>query len=173
MLRTVSDTDESVAMEACEFWSALAGDDRYRNVVSNQLSELLPLLISRLTLSEAQLQRERADAEAEATGDKKLDFKPVHRRAGSSEEGSAEVEAQWTLRMEAALLLDNIGLSFDPSIVLRAALPSIETCLKDSDVWRREAGMLALGALSKGCMDALGEYLPQLFPFFLQVNYFN
>ena len=33
----------------------------------------------------------------------------------------------------------------------------------------RESGMLALGALSTGCLAEMGQYLPQLFPFLIQV----
>lgn len=60
--------------------------------------------------------------------------------------------------------------TFEPSFVLTAALPAVEACLRSvDDVWAREAGMLALGALSKGCLDQLAPYLPQLYPCFLQV----
>ena len=39
----------------------------------------------------------------------------------------------------------------------------------EDGVWQRESGMLALGALSTGCLIEMGQYLPQLFPFLVQV----
>lgn len=173
MLNTVLDPVEAVAIVACEFWGNLVDDNEQRHIIVQHLGSLIPSLVARLTYSEEQLLRERYHAEAENSGEKKLLFKPVHSRGGG-EGGSAErrdeeeLENQWTLRMQAALVLDSIGMNYEPRMVLSVALPCIETRLKDSDsVWVREAGMLALGALSKGCINEMSLYLPSIFPFFV------
>ena len=159
MLSAVLDPDESVAIVACEFWGNLIEDDQHRLLVTSDqhLSVLIPHLIARLTYSEEQLLRERYNAEAENRGEKKLLFKPVHTRSEGGADGSdsaAErrdeeaLENQWTLRMQAASVLDNIGLFYNQHDVLSVALPCIEMRLKDSqNVWQREAGMLALGGI--------------------------
>jgi hypothetical protein len=54
--------------------------------------------------------------------------------------------------------------------VLAAALPKVQLCLQDANALGRESGMLALGALSTGCMDEMAVYLPQLFPLLIQVK---
>lgn len=124
MLLMLQDLDESVAIEACDFWGSLAESSTglFRSLVEKHLRELLPLLVSRMRLTEAQMRQERADAVAEASGEKEVLFRPIHRRGdggisnregdddgiGSNHEGDAS--GCWTLRMEAARLLDGIGM---------------------------------------------------------------
>ena len=163
MLHSVNDNNENVAMEACEFWSMCIEEERFQTVIIEYILQLIPILIIRLRLSEAQLLQERADAEAEATGEKRLQFKPIHHRTSSSNGGhnsdqnddnggghnydqELELSSQWTIRKECALLLDCISINYKPNIILSVALPVIESQLKCSDdVWAREAAMLALG----------------------------
>lgn len=76
--------------------------------------------------------------------------------------------SKWTLRKQAALLLDTIAVSsIDTNEILTYALPCIQECFQHSNILIKESGMLALGALSNGCLDAMLPYIPQLFPFFL------
>jgi hypothetical protein len=44
-----------VAMEACEFWSALSDDNDAHGVLQSHLATLIPSLISRLQLKEEQI----------------------------------------------------------------------------------------------------------------------
>lgn len=173
MLQAVLDPEETVAIEACEFWAVISQSTDTQAAMSPHLQVLVPSLISRLRLNVEQLQQERADEEAEASGEKRLDIKPVHHRGedqrADSDSDQEEVASRWTLRKEAALLLDNIAVAFDEKMVLSHALPAIQECLSQTvDVWRKEGGLLALGALSTGSMDSMLEYLPQLFPFLIQ-----
>lgn len=39
--------------------------------------------------------------------------------------------------------------------------------LSSTNVWERESGLLALGALSHGCEDALSYYTPHILPFLI------
>lgn len=58
-------------------------------------------------------------------------------------------------------------MDFEPSLVLEAALPSIQSRLQSPDVWVRESALLALGALANGCRDEMSSHLNDLFPFLL------
>ena len=69
-----------VAMEACEFWSVLSDDNDAHVVLQSHLSILIPSLISRLQLKEEQILQERIEEEAHASGEKEINFKPIHRR---------------------------------------------------------------------------------------------
>lgn len=168
MLSALEDADESVAMESCDFWQVLLdhGQDM-EAAVTSQLPGLIPRLMRAMRLSEEQLQQERDDEEQEATGEKKLNFKPVHHRGERSQADDGET-SQWYLRKAAALLLDNIATAF-PEAVSPCALPTTFAQMQSADVWEREAGMLALGALSTGCLNEMTPHLPQIFPFLLQV----
>jgi hypothetical protein len=97
-----------------------------------------------------------------------------------SEEEEEVVSAKWTLRKQAALVLDNLAVTFSAALVLPHALAAIQLKLQagaggsgSAEVWVRESGMLALGALSTGCLVEMGQYLPQLFPFLIQVKLEN
>ena len=67
-------------MEACEFWSALSDDNDAHVVLQSHLGTLIPSLISRLQLKEEQILQERIEEEAHASGEKEINFKPIHRR---------------------------------------------------------------------------------------------
>jgi len=146
---------------------------------------------------------ERLEEEAQASGEKEITFRQIHRRGGGGGGGRGrdddgddeeEASAKWTLRKQAALVLDNLAVTLSAAAVLPHALPAIQHKLQaptsaaaapapaaaatpgshghvpgpDDGVWQRESGMLALGALSTGCMHDMGPYLPQLFPFLVQ-----
>jgi hypothetical protein len=63
---------------------------------------------------------------------------------------NAELSARWTLRKQAALLLDTVAQSFPAGEVLPPALARIQACFQDGSALVRESGVLALGALSTG-----------------------
>jgi transportin-1 len=118
------------------------------------------------------MEQERVDEEEESSGEKELNLRPMHHRAAGSSDDAAkeesELSARWTLRKQAALTLDNVALSFPPADILSFALPKIQESFQSGDVLVRESGMLALGALSSGCLDDMADYIPQLFPFLIQ-----
>ena len=187
LLKSILDVDEGVAMEACEFWSVLSDNTDAHAVVRTHMPMLIPHLISRLTLTQEQIMLERIEEEAQASGEQEINFKPIHRRGSGGkgdEDDEEEASAKWTLRKQAALVLDNLAVTFSAAAVLPHALPAIQLKLQapvaaapsssshvpgpEDGVWERESGMLALGALSTGCLKEMGQYLPQLFPFLVQ-----
>lgn len=52
MLLRTQDTDESVALEACEFWLSLAEQPICRDVLSPYLPRLVPILVHGMKYSE-------------------------------------------------------------------------------------------------------------------------
>lgn len=188
MVNAVRDKDDTVAMEACEFWTVLVDEKHLAEHMVSHLPSLLPSLISRMHLTVEQITQERTDEIQEASGEKQLTvLKPIHHKVGRDsadldEREEKEAMARWTLRKSAASLFDTIGCSFMPNLVLPSALPAIFTLLQMSSdevarrevgvdaVWARETGILALGALSTGSIkdDLMRRSLPQIFAFLFQ-----
>jgi len=183
MLAALADAEESVAIEACDFWMALLtqGQD-IQMAMRAYLPELIRNLIRRLYLTSEQMEQERIDEEEESTGEKELSIKPIHHRSGGSARGGggsqareeSELSSKWTLRKQAALTLDQLCCVVPASEVLPLALPPIQSCLATDNTHSleatlvKESGMLALGALATGCLQDMIQYLPSLFPFLIQ-----
>lgn len=52
MLQRTQDADESVALEACEFWLSLAEQQICRQVLTGHLQQLVPVLVKGMKYSE-------------------------------------------------------------------------------------------------------------------------
>lgn len=174
MLQALLDSVEGVAVEACEFWLVLLENGETKRVLMGYLKPLVENLISRLILTQEQMEQERIDEEEESSGEKDLNIKPLHHRSNNEPSDPDEFQqnndlsSKWTLRKQAALTLDNIAVSIPSNEVLSFALPKIQECFQSENVLIKESGMLALGALSTGCVEAMEVYIPQLFPFWIQ-----
>jgi transportin-1 len=75
---------------------------------------------------------------------------------------------RWTVRRASASALDSLAEVYGDAL-LPVILPELQARLSaagDSDAaWRaREVGVLALGAISTGCLDAMAGHAPQLWP---------
>ncbi len=198
-LGATQDSDEEVAMEACEFWLCMldgAGeedgdeedDDGFHTApradggqgqggsqVLPLLPRLIPALISRMQLPEEQVIAEREQERAEAQGAREVNMKPMHYRAKRDDDDSEEEAeggrggaaggdgdddgvAKFTVRRRSAAVLDRVGEYFSAEFVFPLALPIIQGLLaSQTSVWERESGLMALGALAAGCMEALRE----------------
>jgi hypothetical protein len=136
-------------------------------------------LPSSLSVSDLfQIEYDREEEEAEDTGDKEISFKPIHYRSRATassesdedeqgEGGSDEFSSTWTVRKEAARVLDIVSCAIPPDITLSIALPILQQNLASVNVWTIEAGILGLGTLSRGCSDEIAPILPELLPFLL------
>lgn len=180
MLNSLLDNEESVAKESCEFWKSMlenidAGIAPPTSV-SKHFNVLIPNILSRMKLTEDQIIQDRADADAEASGEKKiLNVSPVYTQHGLSREDQQalvaeeeELSSEYTIRKTCANILDAIGCLFDSKEVLDVALPLISTLFQSPDAWVRESGLLAFGALSNGCMKLMGPFMPGILPFFVK-----
>ncbi|KAJ1409763.1 armadillo-type protein, partial [Ochromonadaceae sp. CCMP2298] len=176
MLVALQDSEESVAIEGCEFWAVVLEQPDTKRAMLPALGALVQRLVQRLYLTSEQMESDRIDEEEEAAGEKELNLRPMHHRPSGGEGGelgddakeNSELSAKWTLRKQAALLLDTVGISFPAQEVLSCALPTIQELFQSQDVLVRESGMLALGALSTGCLEAMLPHLGSIFPFLLQ-----
>ena len=229
-LMAAQDNDENIAMEACEFWLCLMDDcsdgpafdsyngnnqDKQNNnsgaaengiaILFHYLHRLIPILISRMQLTEQQVQLDRENDIAEAAGKKEIDMKPMHYRGqhgkknghgggsnknnnnggnengdddddddddgGGNEGGNCdedEATVRYTVRKRSAAVLDRIGECYDPACILPIALPIIQQLLASTtSCWERESGLMALGAIASGCMEALRNAIDSFFPFLL------
>lgn len=172
MVKAICDLDDNVAIESCEFWFVIIENVDFQGVMIQYFHELIPNLISRLRLKEEQMLQERADEIAEATGEKAVILKPRHHRNKFDAQEEEDVTSNYTLRKRAALLLDNIGETFNYQIIIQPAIQATLLLLSRTDdsneaIWDHESGTLALGAMST-CFLHMNEQLPQVFSLFLQ-----
>ncbi|KAK9476078.1 armadillo-type protein [Lipomyces japonicus] len=75
--------------------------------------------------------------------------------------------SEWTLRKCSASALDMLSAQFKHEI-LDFALPVLKDNLQSPQWPVREATILAYGAISEGCVDGLGPFLPAAIPYFVQ-----
>lgn len=75
-------------------------------------------------------------------------------------------EDLWNLRKCSAAALDTFATHFHAR-VFEVTLPYLKDNLNHSDWANREAAVLALGAISVGCMDVVQPNLPDLVPFLI------
>jgi hypothetical protein len=171
MLSALEDVDESVAVEAADFWLALVGQPAAHEALVQYLPRLLPTCLSRLPLTQQQMEREREDDEAQAEGSKSISF--AHPR-GARGGGAEDADVQITVRKQCAFLLDSLGVAF-PQLTFYTVAPLLWAALQQAGTagpgegasLAREASILALGALAHGCREQLGEGLPSLLPLVL------
>lgn len=95
-----------------------------------------------------QIEFDRSEEEAEDTGEKEINFKPIHYSSRSStredgdnrEDGGESETSMWTVRREAARVLDVIACAVPADVTLSIALPVLQSNLQTGDVWVMEAG---------------------------------
>ena len=89
MLNAMSDEDDEVVMEACEFWTIYCeeGDEAY-SVLDKYLPQLLPILINKMTYSDEELMDLPVDNVADAhVADRTEDIAPQHMKKNNDEGG--------------------------------------------------------------------------------------
>jgi len=77
-------------------------------------------------------------------------------------------EREWSLRTCSAAALDTLSVAYPNDDILPHLLPVLQQSLGHVDPWIREAGVLALGAVSSGCYQQLGVHMSQLHPFLME-----
>eukprot|EP00984_Skeletonema_dohrnii_P034998 scaffold34593_cov122-Skeletonema_dohrnii-CCMP3373.AAC.5 len=190
MLTATSDSDPSVALEACDFWLTFASldedsyDDEMMGCVAQSLPQLLPVLLKGMVYPPDKIEELLEDNAIDERGgdDRQQDLAPVFHSAktkgqydsddddsegGGSDDEMDDDDGEWSLRKCSAASLDSLAGIFGASYVLPPLLPALQEGLRHSDQWFREASILALGAISDGCMAEITPHLPQLHPFLL------
>lgn len=87
MLHTTQDEDESVALEACEFWSVIAEQKSFQPILTEFLPELIPVLINGMIYTEMDLVLLDGEEDDSMVPDHAKDLKP---RFYSSKRGAVE-----------------------------------------------------------------------------------
>ncbi|KAL0393479.1 UNVERIFIED_CONTAM: Transportin-1 [Sesamum latifolium] len=173
MLIVNKDTDEEVALEACEFWSAYCEAELPPENLREFLPRLIPILLSNMAYADD----DESLLEAEEDGslpDRDQDLKP--RFHSSRFHGSEDVEDEdddivnvWNLRKCSAAALDFLSNVFGDEI-LPTLMPIVQAKLSATgdEAWKdREAAVLALGAVGEGCINGLYPHLPQIVAFLI------
>ncbi|KAI3914033.1 hypothetical protein MKW98_010845 [Papaver atlanticum] len=173
MLRANKDTDEEVALEACEFWSAYSEAQLQSDSLRDFLPRLIPALLSNMVYSEDDESLVDAD-EDESFPDRDQDLKPRFHASrfhgGDNEENDDDdIVNIWNLRKCSAAALDVLSNVYAEAI-LPTLMPLIQAKLATTDdvTWKeREAAVLALGAIAEGCFAGLYPHLSEVVQFLI------
>ena len=180
MLQRTQDSEESVALEATEFWLALAEHPQSADLLLPHLERVVPVLIRGMRYTERDLASLIGTSEEDGlVPDREEDIKPrFHRARGaiadaSSTEGSdseddhsSEDASEWSIRKCSAAALDLLAGTM-PDQLLPVLLPILKEVLFHAEWELRESGVLALGAVAGGCIAGLSQHLPDLVPFLI------
>lgn len=162
----MKDSDDTVALEACEFWLTFAEEASLKDQLKRYLSQVAPLLLDGMVYSEYDLLWLDSDEQDEAVPDKEQDIKPktysskTHAQT-SIEDPSSSTQAQAHKSREAADLdedEDDYDEDFDDEDEDGAGEWNLRKC---------SAAALDVMALSFG-----GELLEILLPY-LQLKLFD
>ncbi|KHF99699.1 Transportin-1 [Gossypium arboreum] len=173
MLQVNKDTDDEVALEACEFWSAYCDAQLPPEILREYLPRLIPILLSNMAYADDDESLAEAE-EDESLPDRDQDLKP--RFHTSRFHGSEDAEDDdddsfnvWNLRKCSAAALDVLSNVFGDEI-LPTLMPIIQAKLAATgdEAWKdREAAVLALGAVGEGCINGLYPHLSEIVAFLI------
>lgn len=186
ILSSTADSNEEVALEACEFWLVFASLDEtmctaeMMAVIESLLPTLLPTLVKAMVYSEEKKEEllEQNQEDEQQSDDRAQDVAPVFHKSkakggakddddSDDEDDNYDDEKEWSLRTCAAASLDSLASGYSAEKTLPILLPILQECLSHADPWIREAGILALGAIEEGCAGEMYEHLNQLHPFLM------
>ncbi|KAF5443757.1 hypothetical protein F2P56_036291 [Juglans regia] len=173
MLQVNKDTDDEVALEACEFWSAYCDAQLPLGNLREFLPRLVPVLLSNMVYADD----DESIVDAEEDGslpDRDQDLKPrfhSSRFHGSdnAEDDDDDIVNVWNLRKCSAAALDILSNVFGDEI-LPTLMPIVQVNLSNTDdtAWKdREAAVLALGAIAEGCIHGLYPHLSEIVTFLI------
>ncbi|XP_033636471.1 transportin-1-like isoform X1 [Asterias rubens] len=187
LLRT-QDPDESVALEACEFWLTLAEQPICREVLAVHLSRLVPVLVRGMKYSEIDIILLKGDVEEDdMIPDNEQDIKPrFHKSKTHAQQHSVEEDdddtgddsgsdygmddddalSDWNLRKCSAAALDVLANVFRDDL-MPVLLPILKETLFHPEWEVKESGILVLGAIAEGCANGMVAHLPELIPFLI------
>lgn len=189
MLMRTQDSDETVALEACEFWLSLADQPICKEALTQHLSRLLPILMQRMRYSELDIILLKGDVEEDdMIPDREEDIKPMFHRVRNARIVKSDSDpnknlneddpnfeddfdddnasTEWNLRKCSAAALDVLASVFHDDL-LPVVLPILRETLFHQEWENKEAAILALGAISEGCMHGMLPHLPQLVPYLI------
>lgn len=182
-LHTISEAEEEVALEACEFLLSLATGDLEPQIFIPYLPLILPVLLKNMVYSEMDIAMMDNSDDADEE-DKDEDIKPTvakinralndHSSKGvkanedededDEEDEDGDFSTEWNLRKCSAATLDVLA-SVSPEQVLEIILPILKENIVSTEWPIREASILAFGAIAEGGIEFASKQLPELVPF--------
>uniref|UniRef100_A0A0N4U2Z0 Transportin-1 n=1 Tax=Dracunculus medinensis TaxID=318479 RepID=A0A0N4U2Z0_DRAME len=174
MLIKTQDGNQLTALEACEFWLALADNSQVcKHTLLPYLPRLIPVLVRCMRYSPDDLILLKADVEDDsAIPDRQEDIRlfPFNEIFEESMDDDDDFDddssMEWNLRKCSAASLDVLSGIFGDEF-LPVLLPILRETLTNEDWLIKESGILALGAVAEGCMAGIKPHLPQLIPFLI------
>lgn len=175
-LHSINESEDEVALEACEFLLSLATSEIPPELIQPHLSNVLPVLLKSMVYSEMDifLMDNKDDADVE---DRDEDIKPTNAKIKDThnaknddeeeEDEDGDFSTEWNLRKCSAATLD-VLTSVLPSEVLQIALPILRENIVSEQWPIREAATLAFGAVAEGGIEFASQQLPALVPFLVE-----
>ena len=187
MLSTTADVHSDVALESCEFWLTFASLDNtvittpMMQAVQSLFPQLIPSLVKCLVYPGEKIEEliERNAIDEHQGEDRAQDIAPIFHRSKAKgggrdddeddddDDDDDDFDNEWTLRTCAAASLDSLASLYSNDAVLPHLLPALQESLKHNNPWVREAGILALGAVSHGCGTLMARHMSQLYPYLI------
>ncbi|TMS32640.1 hypothetical protein L596_000457 [Steinernema carpocapsae] len=188
ILHKTEDENEETALEACEFWLALAENTEVcMDAVKPILPTLVPILVKCMRYSPHDIVLLKGDEDDFMVPDKDQDIKPRFHRAKThvqkhnmdgensipsgedDDDGDDDDEdsmTEWNLRKCSAASLDVMSGIFGDEFLV-TLLPILREILFHERWEIKESGILALGAVAEGCMNGITPHLPELIPYLI------
>lgn len=186
MILRTQDEDETVALEACEFWLVLADQDICYQVLKSHVNTLIPVLVRCMKYSELDIILLKGDVEEDQNvPDREEDIRPRFHRTTRMHGTDQKIDDQmneddefdtdkdedsvseWNLRKCSAAGLDVLSNVFHDEI-LEVLLPILKETLFHQNWEVKESGILVLGAVAEGCYQGLTAHLNELIPYLIQ-----
>lgn len=101
MLLRTQDEDETVALEACEFWLVLADQQLCLDVLKNHINTLIPVLVRSMKYSELDIILLKGDTDEDQNiPDKEEDIKPRFHRTSRMHTNVKQKDENGAVNME-------------------------------------------------------------------------
>lgn len=165
----VKTQDENVSLTASEFWHILAEQAICKEVLTPFLPKLVPVLVTNMKLTDMDIALLKGDIDDENIEDRDEDIKPKFHKSKNDdiESDDEEMLGSWNIRKSNAAALDTFAHIFKNDI-LPFVLPILNETLFHENWIIKESGILALGAISEGCMLGIVPHLNQLMPYLIE-----
>lgn len=188
MLFCTSDNNPAVALEASIFWLVLAEQDQMHVHLESHMKNIMPVLMAGIIYTAEDIEELTGLQEDAHIPDNVNDIKPRHHKGknyspaemlateGMDQDSELddgdddlddEDDQKWNVRKYCASALDVFATVYGDDL-LPDILPHINTLLFHQNWVNREAGILALGAISEGCPHGMNPYLPTIVPLLLK-----
>mmetsp|Transcript_4436 Transcript_4436/g.10966 ORF Transcript_4436/g.10966 Transcript_4436/m.10966 type:complete len:887 (-) Transcript_4436:203-2863(-) len=175
ILRSSQDPDEELALEACEFWSSIANLRGCEQILKDYLPVVIPALLQGMVYSDDDPDLIDCNREDAAVPDDPRSIEPhfhrqsLHQQQNEDDEDDEDADGsyspEWNFRKCSASGLDKLSMALRDDI-LPFLLPLLQTKLNEDVNWKeKEAAILALGAVSEGCLHGMERHLSALAPY--------